>query len=150
MGVRDRALQGILRAMLTLLLLLLGLFSLDARSPPQDRGVKDLACTKKVQKICELRCANGCLNRNRRKPGKRLSKRAKRKYCSKVTCLPNISSTTECVCPMDLTPVCNDEGNQVADNMDCAICQGEDPQNLHPCMVTLGPVSQKPDISAVF
>merc|ERR1719305_978026 len=126
--------------MLALLLLLLGLFSLDAWSPPLNGSVKkDLACTKRVQKICELRCVNGCLNKNRRKPGKRLSKRAKRKYCSKVSCLTNISSTTECVCPMALTPVCNSEGTQVADNMDCAICQGEDPQNLRPCMVTLGP-----------
>merc|ERR1711931_614754 len=128
------------RTMLTLLLLILGLFSLEARSPPQNGSMnRDIACTKRVQKICELRCPSGCFNKNRRKPGKRMSKRAKRKYCSKVSCLPNISSTTECVCPMDLAPVCNSEGMQVADNMDCAICQGEDPQNLRPCMVTSGP-----------
>merc|ERR1712130_138319 len=66
---------------------------------------------------------------------KRLSKKAKRKYCSKVSCL----TTTECVCPMALDPVCNSEGHQVADNEDCAICQGEDPENLFPCEVTLEP-----------
>merc|ERR1712243_163114 len=119
--------------MLMTLLLILGLFSLEARSLPQNGS----ACSKRVLKICKLKgCLNGCLNMNKNKrPPKRLSKRAKRKYCSKVSCL----TTTECVCPMALDPVCNSEGHQVADNEDCAICQGEDPENLFPCEVTSEP-----------
>merc|ERR1712025_415133 len=117
---------------------ILGLFSLETRDLDQD-GImrRNSDCSKKVLKICELKgCVNGCLNMNKNKrPPKRLSKKAKRKYCSKVFCL----TTTECVCPMALDPVCNSEGNQVADNEECAICQGEDPNNLFPCMVTSEP-----------
>jgi len=64
-----------------LLLLILGLISLEARSTFERQA---LACTKRVQKMCDLRCSNGCLNKNRRKPGRRMSKRAKQKYCSRV------------------------------------------------------------------
>ena len=68
------------RTMLTLLLLILGLFSLEARlfranlsiglkrkntsrSPPQNGSMnRGIACTKRVQKICELRLVvNTCL-----------------------------------------------------------------------------------------
>ena len=86
------------------------------------------------------------INYNRNKwptPKPRLNKRAKKRYCNKVSCLPSIPSSehlaiiymymynkvllsptlilritahstqlisaTECVCPMDLAPVCNSQ-----------------------------------------
>merc|ERR1712126_757245 len=128
-----------LQTMRILLLLILGLISLEARSTFESRAVANTTCTKRVQKICDLRSANSCLNKNRRKPGKRMSKRAKKKYCSKVSCLTDTFATPECVCPMALVTVCDSQGNQVANNMECAICQGGDPQNLQLCLVAVGP-----------
>merc|ERR1712126_320629 len=98
-----------LQTMRILLLLILGLISLEARSTFESRAVANTTCTKRVQKICDLRCSNGCLNKNRRKPGKRMSKRAKKKYCSKVSCLTDTFATPECVCPMALVPVCDSQ-----------------------------------------
>ena len=64
-------------------------------------------CSVKAYKFCRLQreCRRGeCLNTNRREPRRRTERR---KYCAKVSC------DSPCVCPQDLDPVCDQDGNKV-------------------------------------
>ena len=64
-------------------------------------------CSVKAYKFCRLQgeCRRGeCLNTNRREPRRRTERR---KYCANVSC------DSPCVCPQDLDPVCDQDGNKV-------------------------------------
>ena len=91
-----------------------------------------------------LRCHGSvCINKNSKNPKKRCTKTCRARYCSKMSCSPSPTTAdpssqcsmlsciysvfpqtaTECICPLDLDPVCDLAGQRYS-NGQCAKCQG--------------------------
>merc|ERR1719233_863077 len=108
--------------LLILFLVLTFIITINSRKPfrPWSQGEK---CSKKVTRFCKMKeCieeGNKCENLNKKEPKKKnITKKYKNTYCRNVRC---VKSVQECICPLNLDPVCDRKGNYYA-NIDCALC----------------------------
>eukprot|EP00091_Calanus_sinicus_P023331 TRINITY_DN7816_c0_g1_i9.p1 TRINITY_DN7816_c0_g1~~TRINITY_DN7816_c0_g1_i9.p1 ORF type:complete len:148 (-),score=45.90 TRINITY_DN7816_c0_g1_i9:68-469(-) len=84
-------------------------------------------CSGKVINFCKKKCSKAeCENQNKKEPKRNTNKR---NYCRRVKCVKPVES---CICPMYHKPVCDEEGNYY-DNIECALCEGLDKEDVSPC-----------------